>query len=136
MYQALVPCPSCTRHVRAAETSCPFCKNALPESHASGAVPSATQRMSRAAAFAFTASIAVTGCSAGTTPIPVSDSGTSKDGAVAREGGIVSDDGGHQAAYGAPAYGGPPFVASTEPDDSGGGQALYGAPAPVDAGKD
>jgi hypothetical protein len=27
---ALVPCPSCSRHVRAAESSCPFCASTLP----------------------------------------------------------------------------------------------------------
>jgi hypothetical protein len=26
----LVPCPSCSRHVRASESSCPFCASTLP----------------------------------------------------------------------------------------------------------
>ena len=35
MYQPLLPCPACHRHVRATEGHCPFCDAALPE----GAAP-------------------------------------------------------------------------------------------------
>ena len=46
----LVPCPECQRHVRARETSCPFCAAALDPSNA--AVPALpTQRLGRAALF-------------------------------------------------------------------------------------
>ena len=62
MYQPLVPCPACDRHVRATESACPFCSSALPADIAAKIVPGATQRMSRAAAFVFTASLAVTAC--------------------------------------------------------------------------
>src|SRR5690242_9142883 len=125
----LVPCPSCTRHVKTIESTCPFCKSALPDSLSDAVIPGATQRLSRAAAFAFTASIAVSGCSAGNVVVPT-DSGAQKDGNVA-------DDGGGQAAYGAPAplYGAVPVDSGPHPDDDGGAQAAYGAPFP-DASSD
>jgi hypothetical protein len=33
MANRLVPCPSCTRHVKVTSTSCPFCGDAVPEAH-------------------------------------------------------------------------------------------------------
>ena len=66
--KSLVPCPSCQRHVRASEHACPFCQAALPAALADGAIPAATQRMKRAAAFAFTATLALAGCGDSTTP--------------------------------------------------------------------
>ncbi len=130
MYEPLAPCPSCSRHVRTAETSCPFCKSALPDTMATLAVPGAPQRLSRAAAFAFTASLAVTGCGGTSSPV-VGDSGTG-DGSTrdaAKDG--PADDGGNVALYGEPAYG-QPFI-DAGPQDSGGGGAKYGGP-PIDAG--
>src|SRR4051812_38400204 len=62
MYQPLVPCPSCQRHVLATEAACPFCASLLPSDLGSRAVPGATQRLGRAAAFVFGASLAVTAC--------------------------------------------------------------------------
>jgi hypothetical protein len=47
----LVPCPSCARHVRTTEERCPFCAAAVPGDVA--AVPAPTQRLSRAATYAF-----------------------------------------------------------------------------------
>jgi hypothetical protein len=66
----LVPCPSCARHVRAGEGACPFCSSALPVDLAARAVPAATRRLSRVAAFGFAAAVAAlgtastTGCAA------------------------------------------------------------------------
>jgi hypothetical protein len=53
----LVPCTACQRHVRASETACPFCATALDPAHA--AEPTLpTQRLGRAALFAFGATLA------------------------------------------------------------------------------
>lgn len=126
----LVPCPSCTRHVKTTEASCPFCASALPASLASAVVAGSTQRLSRAAAFAFTASIAVTGCASGTSPGAL-DAGPSD--AHNQKDGTPVDDGGGQALYGSPAplYGAVPVDAG--PADGGGPAPLYGA-APTDSG--
>jgi hypothetical protein len=35
----LVPCPGCSRHVRADEGACPFCEAALPQSLGAGPAP-------------------------------------------------------------------------------------------------
>ena len=125
MYQPLVPCPSCARHVLASETNCPFCSAALPTDLASHAVPAAGRRLGRAAAFVFGASLAVAGCSSdieggGT-------SGSSSSGGSEQDAGTDSgpdDDGGVMPLYGDP------------PPDDGGGMALYGVPPPMDAGVD
>jgi hypothetical protein len=131
MYRPLVPCPSCQRHIAAVESVCPFCAAALPDNLAAAIVPGATQRLTRAAAFVFTASLTVTGCgtdvtgsgsTAGTTGDATS-SGTGAGGNAA-DGGPI-DDGGSVALYGAPEPDG-------GPDDDGGSMAEYGAPA--DAG--
>ncbi len=39
MSDRLVPCPSCSRHVRVVESSCPFCLEALSEALRTGPVP-------------------------------------------------------------------------------------------------
>ena len=52
----LVPCPACHRHVRAHESTCPFCAAALPAAPAAPALP--TGRMSRAAVFVAGAAVA------------------------------------------------------------------------------
>jgi hypothetical protein len=133
MYQPLVPCPSCKRHVRAAEAACPFCSSALPEDLAAGAIPSAPRRLSRAAAFVFGASLAVAGCGTdtdgGSAGGGENNSSSSSGSSSSTSGGVDAgpeDDGGQMALYGLPADAGP--------DDDGGGQAEYGAPAPMDAG--
>lgn len=120
----LVPCPHCGRHVFAGDSSCPFCASALPADLARFAVPGTSRRLTRAAAFAFTASLSVLGCSSDSTG-PV--------------------DAGHDANGGAdgPAYGLPPVLDSGNdampqdagPGDAGGNQVLYGLP-PSDAAAD
>lgn len=126
MYQPLVPCPSCKRHIRAAEAACPFCSSALPEDLAASAVPGATRRMSRAAAFVFGASLAVAGCSSETGGGAGGGDDNSSSSTTGGADAGPSDDGGQMALYGAPGDGGP--------DDDGGGMAEYGAPVPVDGG--
>ncbi len=125
MSQSLAPCPSCSRHVRVSEESCPFCKAALaPDGLAAKVVPAATSRLSRAAAFAFTASVAVVGCTAGSSlgldggaEGGTEDASTPKDSGK-KESGFQDDagqpdEGGFAPPYGVPAYGLPP------PSDSG-----------------
>lgn len=60
MSDALVPCASCQRHVRASTDACPFCGAA----HAPVEVPErpARARLSRAAVFALGATLGATGC--------------------------------------------------------------------------
>ena len=132
MYRPLVPCPSCQRHVLTSEAGCPFCGAALPRDLDAAVIPAAKQRLSRAAAFVFTTSLAVTGCGStvtdgGTDDVDASSSSTGPDddgGAMAEYGAPVDagpgDDGGMMALYGVAADGGP--------DDDGGAMAEYGAP--------
>jgi hypothetical protein len=144
----LVPCPGCSRHIRIAERECPFCGSALSANLASKVIPGSTQRLSRAAAFVFTTTLAVTGCG---------DSSPTPDAAA---GDAVADNGGPGPLYGAPAddggidaiYGAPPDArvdaavtpdartdAAVTPDvtnDNGGIVPLYGAVPAPDAGED
>jgi len=113
---SLVPCPSCHRHIRTGEHACPFCGGELPAALAARAIPGATQRLSRAAAFAFTASLALTNCGPSVSPAPAD--AAPADAAGPGDGGV------------APAYGAPAPDAGPGPGD-GGVASLYGAvPAP------
>lgn len=142
---SLRPCPSCSRHVRATETACPFCSAVLPPT-ASSPPTRSLGRLGRAAIFAFGAATTTTAvaCGDGTQPTP-SDSGSSID-----SGPEVVADGGSDApvsiddfdANVAPLYGAPPpdasepvdAPASTPPGqvdsgtDAGGPAPLYGGP--------
>ena len=153
MATSLVPCPSCARHVRASERACPFCRSVLSSTLASKAIPGATQRLSRAAAFTFAATLAATGCSDDPAPAadaavldtgsatdtgPSTDRGT--DTGSATDTGFPTDDGGVAPLYGLPA---PDSGTATDtgPTDDGGVAPLYGLPAPdsgtgQDAGED
>jgi uncharacterized membrane protein YgcG len=112
---SLAPCPSCSRHVKATETSCPFCKSTLA-ARAVTSVPIVKHRMTRAAAYAFGASLVVAGCTTGTSPDfgdagsegggGTGDGGGSRDGGGAADG--PRDEGNIQPPYGAPAYGAVP----------------------------
>lgn len=124
MTQALAPCPSCSRHIKTTERTCPFCKGALSESIADAALPGATSRITRAAAFAFTTTLAVAGAAVGsegcTSGTPVTTGDASDDGSA------LAPDGNFQ-----PPYGSVPIDASQA--DTGGLSAAYGGP-PIDAG--
>ena len=122
MTESFAPCPSCARHVKTTEKSCPFCKGALPDAMVS--IPGATpgHRLGRAAAFAFTASLTVAGCSAGVAApgdggtdeggggFPV-DASSTDSAVVKKDATAPKDEGGAQPPYGVPAYGAPPFDA-------------------------
>jgi hypothetical protein len=147
----LAPCPGCHRHVRLDERACPFCGAALataappPERTA---VP--TQRLGRAALFAFGSAIATSapGCYLAHErgePVDrsVVDAWRSEDsGNTAPPYGAAPEDSGHppdarppetdEPDAGAPVtlYGGPFPIddAGLAEDANGGNQALYGGP--------
>jgi len=104
----LVPCPSCTRHVRVREQACPFCSVGLPPSFAATPAPrrTAAVRLGRAALYAVGGTLTVA-CGSSTVAIY---------GAPAVDASMDAADSGQSAAlYGAaPAYG-----ASALPVDSG-----------------
>lgn len=128
MSASLVPCPSCSRHVRVVEPRCPFCAAALPTTLSQKAIPGTSQRLSRAAAFAFTASLAVAGCSSD--PAPAQDAGTPADVPTMTDTPMATDRPDAGAPTDTPATDVPSPV-DAGPQDGGGVMPLYGAP--VDA---
>ena len=134
---SLLPCPSCARHVRQSESGCPFCGASLAlASEPSRPMP--TQRLGRAATFAFGAAMATSVAACGTTTTPT----TTYTGVAQEDGGT---DGGVAPAYGAPSdagsdagmlamYGGPPSDSGTTDQDGGGPAPAYGGPIREDAG--
>lgn len=137
---ALHPCSSCGRHVRLTENACPFCGSTLALAHVAPR-PMPTQRLGRAAAFAFGAAVAASTAGCGTSTTAEGDAGTdayygSLDAAY---GGPPIDAGNDAVAIAA--YGGPPIDAAVV-DDAAivdadlpdvWGAALYGAPPPPPA---
>ncbi len=130
MYLPLVPCPSCKRHVRSSEASCPFCAASLPSNLASRAVPGASRRIHRGAMYTFAtiasvaSTVALASCSSTstTTPTPGPSDGTTAD----SPGDTVPDDGNPGVMYG-------PAPFDSGPDDDGAPGAKYGSP-PIDSG--
>lgn len=105
----------------------------LPPDFAERAIPSANKRLTRAATFAFTASLSLVACSSSDTTTGSTDAG--KDtGAVGPiygapvEGGLLDggDSGGIMPLYGAPLDAGTDGTVT----DSGAGGVLYGLPPP------
>jgi hypothetical protein len=150
MYQPLAPCPSCRRHVRTTEASCPFCAAALPGDLADRVIPAPPGRLSRwgrkrpqtpapegrlsrAAVFLFGASLAVTGCGSDVTT-DRSAAGVGGSGGAGGNTATGTTSTGGDTGGDVPLYGGPPPDFDAGPDDDGGGQAEYGGPPPSDAG--
>jgi len=131
---SLVPCPDCSRHVFATAAQCPFCAALLPTDLEARAIPGATQRLSRAAIYAFTASLSVAACSSGGPTDLGGDSGSSDSAARPDTGGCCPPYGQPADAGIGPVYG-QPIDASDDTPDSGAGGVLYGLPPP-DAGTD
>jgi hypothetical protein len=137
---SLHPCPSCDRHVRASETTCPFCEASIAI-----VVPAPrmiTERLGRAALFTLGAAVVVvsgvelSGCSSVPTyGGPAQDSGSVSDAAVPADTSTANQDSGFFPPYGTPADtgpqpdGGPPEDGGTD----GGLAGAYGGP-PIDAG--
>lgn len=95
----LAPCPSCRRHVKLDERTCPFCHTAFT----SAPVPvsgDGASRLPRVAAIALAASVATTAGCAGAALYGVPDDG----GAPSDDAGLV-DAGDDDAGAGAPEYG-------------------------------
>lgn len=154
MYQPLVPCASCHRHVRASEAACPFCSSALPRATARDQV--ATTGLSRAAVLALGAALSIVACSdddsgtgnktgeigQGGASAGSSSGGNSSGGASSAGNGGAAGDGSAMALYGAPPPGGaggdttaPAYGAP--PQAGAGGESagpVYGAPPPAGAG--
>ncbi len=117
---ALSPCPSCARHVRTSETSCPFCRAPVALS-ASLAMPSLVG-LNRAQIFFFGAALTVAGCSGGEqAPTPAPD---------------PNEDQSLAGAYGAPPMAQqpttPPPTTTPAQEDRGNTDPAYGAPPPPD----
>jgi hypothetical protein len=124
MYQTLIPCPDCARHVRATESACPFCTATLPHSFSSLAPPDTRARLTRKATALFgVAALAVTSCAAAVGPdgsenradaaAMTIDAAGSHDARTAVEAAVLRDAG---------------FASDEGPDDRGNVGLLYGGP--------
>lgn len=140
MTAPLVPCPGCSRHVRASDIACPFCAIAVASRLGQVAAPALPRRqIPRAALFAFGAATV-----AGAAGL----AGCGDDDGGGDDAGPVADMGLPSPLYGAPApdammmmpdagmtmpdLGGPAPAYGAVPFDAGGGMNLYGAPPPPD----
>jgi hypothetical protein len=127
----LLPCPSCARHVRVSEGTCPFCAAALPASLRSQPLPrSPGTRLSRAALYAFGASAtALAAC--GGTGSTLGDAGRDGSDQIGMPvyGGPVVDGGEDAFPTVDAAYGGPPQDAADAAADVT-NAPLYGLPPP------
>lgn len=135
MYEPMIPCPSCRRHVRAA-AACPFCSASLPVELR--AVPQTSTRLGRGALFAFAVSVAACGGSTESDKTVTDTGASSGDTGTPTDTAMVDDTGGPVAAYG-----GPPDTGSADTGtasdsaadtfkDDGGPAPAYGLP-PSDA---
>ncbi len=61
---SLIPCVGCSRHIQETEAHCPFCAHETPENFSARRAKGTSERLSRAAIFAFGASLAACGGSA------------------------------------------------------------------------
>ncbi|MBI5516780.1 MAG: hypothetical protein HY909_23550 [Deltaproteobacteria bacterium] len=112
MANELVPCTSCSRHLRAEVAACPFCgAEHVPEVLPA---PRTAARLSRAAMVAFGSTVLLAGCGGGVAPAY---------GAPAPPADAATGDATDGAADTAPA--------DTVPADTPG--VRYGAPPPPDA---
>ncbi len=121
----LAGCPSCSRHVRVDEPTCPFCSVALEACFRATAAPrQVAARLSRAALYALGASsLTVVACGTSSPPYgqpPTIDSGATSMDSGLRDGG-ARDDGSQPDVMGGALYGGPP-------QDSGAVDAIVGPP--------
>ena len=151
---ALHPCTSCGRHVRVTERACPFCSAVLSLAHVA-ARTTPTQRLGRAATFAFGAAVAtsVAACSQATTLPDDAAGGDSalRDAAIGNDAGPDAhfNDAGTDAHFGTfdAGYGGAPHDAAPwidaasndaavvfDPCADAGVFAAYGAAPPCDTG--
>jgi hypothetical protein len=131
MASHLVPCPGCSRHVRAREDACPFCRTALPDAVRASAPPRrVVARLSRAgliAASAAAAAIAATACGGEETGpsepmvqtdygIAIGDYDAAPDGADAADAAPTDDASDSSFPMVDAVYGGPPLDAGSDVD--------------------
>lgn len=130
MTLALLPCPSCQRHVRANDALCPFCGDTLPASYAGTLrVKTPLARLGRAALFTLGASLAgaaTTACDSDD-PAPVNDSGVAAQDSGS-DASVIVDAGADAVVPGDAGAG-----VDAGPDLDSGMMALYGG-FPADAG--
>lgn len=146
----LAPCPSCARHVRADSDRCPFCATSFHATTFEVVPEQGSQRLKRAAIFAFATTVASVGCTNPQRP----DTGNN----IVQPYGAPPDprprpqpqpqpepDAGMQTPQPipiVPPYGAPPDPTPPPPTDAGTRNeppavaAIYGAPPPIvpDAG--
>jgi hypothetical protein len=132
----LLPCPSCARHVRLSEPSCPFCGAPLPSAFREQTVePSPAKRLNRAALYALRmGAVSMTATACGGSVTVVGDGGGEGEGdsAAANDSGQTGSDDATEdqdAPYAVAAYGG--FVGA----EGGYGGVLYGGFYMPDAGQ-
>ena len=132
MTERLIPCAACSRHVKASDAECPFCRASMLAVSAPATAP--YRRMTAAAAVA-AGVVAITGCSS-------SSDGSRAPGDDASTGGdsSVGDDASVGVFYGLATFDGSTTIIdarSPPPADAGDeGSAIvfYGSPAVPDSG--
>ncbi len=136
MSQCLHPCPSCAQHLRASETTCPFCDAALPSGWNVCRRAAAPGRPMSRAALLFVGATVAASCGGSVASQPGSDDGGKTT--TGEGGGGGEPDAMPVALYGpAPVFdAGPRLDASpdTSEDDGGGMPIMYG-PAVIDSGR-
>jgi hypothetical protein len=135
MNRTLRPCPSCTRHIRASETSCPFCSSAIEKEAPRPAVAMPRKRLGRAGLLAL-GTLAGVACEAEDMITPVygapsfMDAGSNVQDAKADTKAVTNPD----AAMNAPVYGAPAPPADAASCTTDAGSTPDGAAcAPPDA---
>lgn len=98
-------CPSCARHVRSDETSCPFCERLLPEDFAVCGPARATDRPLTRAALVLMSATALTACGKTSTSSP--GSGVDIYGPAPVD--VRADSGATEAQMPVAVYGPPPM---------------------------
>jgi hypothetical protein len=141
MYQPLVPCDSCARHVRVADERCPFCGGAVSDAmRAITPPPLPSLQLSRAGFLALAAAMTLAGCKEDAPTIAkdppktkTSASATQADPAPAQDAGLVDDHGGVMAKYGGPPTFKPPSPSTSvsTPIPPPAMVPAYGAPPPM-----
>jgi len=115
----LLACPSCGRHVRSAESTCPFCESLLPANFANACTPQPPGlRLSRAALYALgaTSLTLASACSRAESSTSSTDAGVvavdaGLDGGVSsksKDGRAEADDDYDTDGASIAVYGGPP----------------------------
>lgn len=121
--------------MRVVETACPFCAAAISLDQTARPMP--TQRLGRAATFAFGAALATGALGCGTSTTPGTDANVGMfDAAYGGPPLDAGTDGGLVAAYGGPMIDagsdggnvGPAYGAPSDAGEDSGNIALYGAP--------